>query len=170
MTDSPEPTPDDPLELSAALTALTSFQALTQQADTKANMLLAVQIGLGAVIATQVPELTTPGAATWTVRALHATTVGYLVAFFATGCQLIQVMRPRSADGASTGRFAFPPRAPDTGQVRASSRYSDDAWEAAREVAWIAKRKNHHIGLALGWTALMVPLAVAWMILAAVSR
>lgn len=170
MTDSPTSSADDPLELSAALTALTSFQALTQQADAKANMLLAVQIGLGAVIATQVPELPASGAATWTVRALHAITVAYLVTFFATGCQLLQVMRPRSAGGTSTGRFAYPWRAPDTGQARASSRYSDDAWEAAREVASIAGRKNHHIGLALGWTSLMVPLAVAWMILAAVSR
>jgi hypothetical protein len=170
MTGSPEHAPDDALELSAALTALTSFQSLTQQADAKANMLLAVQIGLGAVIATQIPELPTCAATTWTTGAIHAITVAYLLAFFATGYQLMQVMRPRYPGGTSTGRFAFPARATESGQSRAPSRCSDDAWEAAQDVARIAKRKNHHIGLALGWTSLMVLLAVAWMILAAVSR
>jgi hypothetical protein len=163
---------EEPVELTAALAALSSFQTLTQQADAKANMLLALHVGLGAVTAAQARwprSAPADGVESQLLAAMvMASALAYLLCFCVDGYLLIQVIRPR-IDESVPGRFAIPPpRGPvRPARVRPapSSRYSRQAWHSAEAVARIATAKYRFVGLAVSWTAAMVAAAALWICL-----
>lgn len=159
------------MELAAACAALASFQGLTQQADTKASMLLALHVGLGAVTATQArwPGTDSTGEAPFLSVLIVMTALVYLLCFCTVGCLLSQVVLPRIDTGV-TGRFALaaPPVERD-GQARVphapGSRYSEQAWDCAEAVARIATLKYRLVGRAVSWTAVMIITAALWFVL-----
>jgi hypothetical protein len=161
---------DEAAELTAGLAALASFQAVTQQADAKANMLMAVQVGISAVVATQLREVR---AGTMTPLCL-AVTIVYVISFCLGGYALIQIMRPRTALYPLRNAFSltasgqatvFVPAGDDKDPMSAHAgrRRSQEAWEAALAVSRIAARKNHHVSHAMWWTAVMVIAAIVWL-------
>ncbi|MDQ1292768.1 MAG: hypothetical protein QG608_648 [Actinomycetota bacterium] len=149
-----------------------SFQTLTQQADAKANMLLALHVGLGAVTATQArwPQSTlADGVESQFLAAMvMAAALTYLLCFCVDGYLLLQVIRPRIGESVP-GCFAIPPprRPVRPARVRpaSSSRYSRQAWYSAEAVARIAAAKYRFVGLAVSWTAAMVAAATLWICL-----
>jgi hypothetical protein len=160
---------DEATELQSALAALASFQNLTQQVDAKANMLLAVHVGISTIIVTQMQTARTEGIASLRWVAILV----YVVSFCMNGYALIQVMRPRTGLHPSRNAFAVPDGLADpsqgartggegdTGPDLVTRRRSEEAWEAARAVALIAARKNHHVSRAIVWTSVMVVVAIA---------
>lgn len=177
MTGASRAEPDDVVELTAALGALASFQSQTQQTDGKASMLLAVQVGLGAVLATQVPQVVVGAGPGWTGLVARLAAAAYLLTFCVVGYLLVQVVRPRVGPIRPGDRFGLPvPAGPGSGGsvgapgVRAptqgAARCTEEAWRAAGTVAQIAARKVYYVGRAVGWTAAMVVLAIFWLVAA----
>jgi hypothetical protein len=161
------PQAQESLELSAALGALASFQSLTQHADAKANMLLVVQVGIGAVIGTQVPAVAADHMTVWQSGVIMA----YVVSFCVLGSALIQVMRPRLGCYPARNAFAVnrestasssPSSRPLEGVGEAPSFRSEEVWEVAQALAVIAALKNRHMERAIIWTSIMVVIVVVW--------
>lgn len=154
-------TQDESLELPAALAALSSFQGLTQQADGKANMLMAVQLGIAALTLAQAEFLT----ADFTVLRT-AVAIAYLVAFIAGGIAVVRAMWPRVGLYPAANPFSvLSQHHPPTTSV-SSSLHSRQAWEVAQAVAVIARRKNRFVMEAILWVAFSVGSWVVWLLLA----
>jgi hypothetical protein len=157
--------------LAAGIAALTSFQQVTQQGDGKANMLLAVHVGLTAVVATQiqqihqVPRHGATAIAFWVVLAV------YLTSFAWDGYLIAQVVRPRSADLPPGNPLALPPVVPAGPAAGPVPRpMAEQLWETARAIGTVAALKNAYLAKAVVWTAVMVVSAVVWLcILAALA-
>lgn len=171
------------VELAAGVAALASFQQVTQQGDGKANMLLAVQVGLMAVVATQTQQLHRVPGHGWLAVAFWTVSAVYAGSFVAVGYLIAQVIRPRQALEPRPNAYRLPhqPRdrhAPQTPtQVAAGEHpaatvmpYSTQVWRMAREIGRVAARKNRYVSLAVNWTSVMVLSAAMWLsLVAAVS-
>ncbi|GLY16322.1 hypothetical protein LWF15_32940 [Kineosporia rhizophila] len=152
---------DESLELPAALAALASFQGLTQQADAKANMLVAVQLGIAALTLAQAELLT---ADFTTLRT--AVAIAYLVAFIAGGIAIVRAMWPRVGLYPAANPFSVPIHHDLPTMVVPSNSHSRQAWEVAQAVAVIARRKNRFVMEAILWVALSVGSCAVWFLLA----
>jgi hypothetical protein len=150
----------------AAVAALSSFQQVTQQADTKASALIAVHVGLTAVVATQFGHAR-GGIHSLVALAAWVTAGTYFAAAAISGYMLAQVIRPRAIKPTGRNRFALAPLKDEgcTGQS-----YADDIWETAENVAAIARIKNHHVGRAVVWMAVMVITAALWLVISGAAQ
>jgi hypothetical protein len=152
-------------EMMAAVAALNSFQQVTQQADTKASALIAVHVGLTAVIATQFGHASRIHSLAALAAWLTAGT--YLAAAAISGYMLAQAIRPRAISPERQNRFAL---APPRNAGRISRSYADDVWETSDNVASIARIKNHHVGRAVVWMAVMVITAALWLVISGAAQ
>lgn len=151
---------------------MSSFQQVTQQADAKASTLVAIYVGLSALLAARVDAFR-PGRLHGVRGALVWPATGALVAVvLITGYFLVQVLRPRAAGVPEPNPFSLVQAA---GTARAGIRdlqpthalpptsLAPKAWEVANALARIALLKNQYIGRALTALALMVVIALAWL-------
>jgi hypothetical protein len=159
--------PDLALEnvrLTVGIAAWTSFQQVTQQGDGKANMLLAVHVGLVAVVATQSQQLRAVPSHGWSGVGFWAATVVYLVSFIVDGYLIASAIRPRQAVASGHSPFAFP--VPTSGVVAFPGDVvtcGDQVWEMAQAMGRVAAEKNALLAKAVSWSAVMVLSAAAWM-------
>ena len=144
-------------EVTVALTALSSFQQVTAQADAKASMLLAIHVGVTALLTGRFASVP-PSPALWLAGVIYA------ISFAVSGYLLIQVVRPRLGDVPASNPFALGRRTPRAIQAEPAS--AADAWQVAEAVAVIAATKNRFVALAIPAVASMVVSAVAWLLLA----
>lgn len=155
-------------ELAAGAIALGSFQQVTQQADAKANILVAAHVGSTVLPATQIgqigrPELTGPAAITFWV-----TSAAYLVGFVVSGYLLIQIIRPRTGPPSSVNPFVLT-AIPRWYNGNGNAELTAKLWDVAEAVASIAVVKNAYLVRAVGWVAATVLLAVAWLAVVGVA-
>ncbi|HEY6795872.1 MAG TPA: hypothetical protein VI248_14425 [Kineosporiaceae bacterium] len=160
---------DERAGLDLGMAALASFQQVTQQADGKANMLLAVHVGLAAVLATQLPQVRrTPTHGAFAV-AFWLLSLAYLLGFVMDGYLIAQVIRPRVADCTEGNPLALPRAAAvpwqQGGSPSSTAACASHVWELAQGVAALAAQKNALLTRAVLWTAVMVVSAMAWLTL-----
>jgi hypothetical protein len=152
-------------DLALALAALTSFQQVTQQADAKASTLVALDVGLAALVATQVGGLADGRWPSGIALTLLILILIYLVSFLICGYALIQVVRPRQTPIGAANPFAL-----ETGPGAGPAPSVAHVWAVARGIADIAVIKNRYTGMAVDWSAVMVPTVIAWIALVTFAR
>ncbi|MGP3999659.1 hypothetical protein [Streptomyces sp. 8N706] len=163
-------------EVTVAVAALTSFQQVTQQADAKAGTLVAVHVGLTAVVATQIGRVSRAVASWPSSLPFWLATTAYVTAFAVSGYLLVQVIRPRTGWPGGPNRFALVDGGPgravpgsSAGSVN-GAQLAAQAWETAETLARIAVVKNRYTVLAVGWVATMVIVAAAWLVVVGTAR
>ncbi|MGP3949965.1 hypothetical protein [Streptomyces sp. 7N604] len=154
-------------EMTAAVAAMASFQQVTQQADVKAGIMVTVHVGLTAVVGTQIGQVGGPTPPEPVAVLFWLASLAYALTFTVSGYLLVRVIRPRTGQPSGTNRFSLDIAAhsgTDGGQLAAQ------AWATADAIARIATVKNRYTARAVTWVAAMVLAAVAWLVLAGMTR
>jgi hypothetical protein len=164
---SSSPAPADPQvpaahQLDLALATATAFQQATQQADGKANVLLALQAGAFALFVSSLHGVGTYNPA-WRVGVL----VIFLSSSVVAGYFTAQSIRPRLTPTPSRSRFSFP----DVARHGISPSSADcldqlvvEAWDMVETVARIASVKNRYLNRGLLPMAAMIVSATVLLL------
>lgn len=132
-------------DLRLALHTAASLQATIRHADAKAQILLALQGGMAAVVLQQAPVL--GGVRTPALLAVAAVAAVALLAGLAVGgWQLLATIAPRLAGAHQVNRFAFPVARPATVDIVDQR---DEAWDLVAGLADIALAKHARVRRAL---------------------
>ncbi len=165
------PPPDDLTpegRFDVATMALAHFQQASQQADGKANMLVAVLAGVFALMINRLDEV---GVATsgWQRGAGWAATAVLVASGAGCAACLAWAIVPRTTEGSPANRFSFPSVArygvPAPGGTR--DELAAEMWAVAEVVARIALTKNRHVYRALWLLGVTIGAAAALFLLSA---
>lgn len=147
----------------AALTALASFQQITEQMDGKVNTLVGVHLALVAVVTGQSGAALKGGAdlpaPIWAVGAVTAT------AALVTSFVILAAFRPHLAEYPEFNHWAVPDRVGRPRSRPSQEELAAEAWQAAEAVGRIAAAKNRSVRRATTWLLITVVASLAWLVL-----